>query len=197
MQWKPLLEKNLRCFQTLESEALKEAIHDVCVEYFDEGRHEIPIQHPTIWEKVLVQWAQELSLNNEQYMLWAYKASNYKGVHKLVGADTSYLLDEILKFNPEHFEVKKLLLLHHVDLLDFALHELPIGVLLDDSVCMESIKCCESLIAGTPELADSQNRFGSRFNQYKELYLAWKEYKATKISEEFFSWFEKNYHNKS
>jgi hypothetical protein len=187
--WKPLLEERVCHFESLSGDDLKEYIYDICVEYFDNGCDDIPLQHPKIWEKVLVQWSDEILSNNEKYMLWAFKATCFKDVYKLVGLEPSQLLERILKSNSGHYQAKQLLVLHHVDTLDFALHELPTGLVVEESVCLNAINRCESLIAETPELVACKNRFGCDFNYYKKMYFSWGEYKEKGIQEDFFAWF--------
>ncbi|EHU9474522.1 hypothetical protein KZY47_004498, partial [Vibrio vulnificus] len=131
--WKPLLDKNITQFESLSGESLKLEIHKLCTEYFDRKCNEIPIQHPKILEKVLSQWSMEISLNNDVYLLWAYKAQGFNGVCKILDEQIirkpELLLEKVLVLNPGNLEAKKLLLLHHLDALDFALHELPHGLL--------------------------------------------------------------------
>ncbi|ODC03841.1 hypothetical protein BFW38_10085 [Terasakiispira papahanaumokuakeensis] len=187
--WKPLLENKISYLESLQGEQLKLEIHNLCVEYFDHGCTTIPIQHPKILSKVLNLWADEIALENEQYLLWAYKAIGFKGIEDIIGLEKpEHLLDTILQSNPDHDEAKALMFLSQIDALDFALHELPHGLLLNESVCLAAIARCESLIAEKPELADCKTRFGGDFNHYKRLYFSWIEYKNAGIQEDFFQW---------
>lgn len=188
-RWKPLLENKILYFETLQGERLKLAIHDMCVKYFDHGCIEIPIQHPRIFTKILDQWADEIALNNEQYLLWVYKAIGFKGVFDIIQLEQpEHLLDKILKLNPDHDEAKKLVFMNQIDALDFALHELPHGLVINESACLDAIERCECLIAEKPELADCKTRFGGDFKYYKTLYCSWAEYKRTGVREDFFQW---------
>ncbi len=189
--WKPLLEERIRCIESLNEDDLNTYIYNICVAYFDEGCDDIPIQHPKIWGKVLAQWSDEISSNNEKYMLWAFKATCFKDVYKLVGLDPSQLLERVIESNSAHYEAKQLLVLHHIDTLDFALHELPTGLVVEEKACLFAINRCESLIAENPELVTCKNRFGGDFNHYKNLYFAWGEYREKEIQEDFFTWFGK------
>ena len=188
--WKPLLEERVRHFESLNGEDLKEYIYELCVGYFDNGQQQLPLQHPKIWEKVLIQWSSEIELNNEKYMIWAFKATCFKDVYKIVGLEPSLLLERILQSNSENYEAKQLLMLHHIDTLDFALHELPRGLVVEEKTCIDAIKRCDTLISDTPELAACKNRCGGDFEHYKKMYFAWNEYKSKGLEEDFFTWFE-------
>ncbi|BDU35745.1 hypothetical protein [Vibrio nigripulchritudo] len=192
--WKPLLDKNIAQFESLSGELLKLEIHELCTEYFDRRCSEIPIQHPKILEKVLSQWSREISLNNEVYLLWAYKAQGFNGVCKILDAEITHkpqlLLEKVLVLNPNNLEAKKLLLLHHLDTLDFALHELPHGLVLSESACNNSIECCEKLLDNNPEMAGTKTRFGLGFHYYKTIYFSWLEYQRKEIKADFFEWLD-------
>ena len=190
--WKPLLEKNICHFESLQGERLKVEIHEMCIEYFDNGCTKIPIQHPRILAKVLDQWADEIASNNEKYLLWVYKAIDFKDVHKIVQLENpKQLLEKVLGLNPDNYEAKKLLLLNRINALDFALHELPNGLVLNESVCINAIEMCEKILAENPELGGYKTRFGGNFDYYKNLYFSWIEYNETGFEEDFFQWFNK------
>lgn len=196
-QWKPLLEKNICHFESMQGEQLKVEIHEMCVEYFDKGCIAIPIQHPRLFDKVLVQWANEIALDNEQYLLWAYKAIGFKDVYQIIQPkEPEQLLERVLELNPDNYEAKRLLFLNHIDALDFALHELPNGLVLDESVCIDLIQRCKSSIDESPELADVKTRFGSKFEDYKNLYFSWIEYKEKGIQRDFFNGLVIKYNNR-
>lgn len=192
--WKPLLDKNITQFESLSGESLKLEIHKLCTEYFDRKCNEIPIQHTKILEKVLSQWSMEISLNNDVYLLWAYKAQGFNGVYKILDEQIirkpELLLEKVLVLNSGNLEAKKLLLLHHLDALDFALHELPHGLLLSESACIHSIECCGKLLANNPEIAGTKTRFGLGFHYYKTMYFSWVEYQKKGIKEDFFEWLD-------
>lgn len=192
--WKPLLDKNITQFDSLTGELLKLEIHELCTEYFDHRCSEIPIQHPKILGKVLSQWEKEISLNNEVYLLWVYKAQGFNGICKILSEEfirkPQLLLEKVLVLNPDNLEAIKLLLLHHLDALDFALHELPHGLVLSESACIRSIECCEKLLANNPEMADTKTRFGLGFHYYKTMYFSWVEYQKKGIKEDFFEWLD-------
>ncbi|MBF4377039.1 hypothetical protein, partial [Vibrio anguillarum] len=92
----------------LSGESLKLEIHELCTEYFDRRYNEIPIQHPKILEKVLSQWSMEISLNNDVYLLWAYKAQGFNGVWKILDEEIirkpELLLEKVLVLNPDNLE---------------------------------------------------------------------------------------------
>lgn len=188
-QWKPLLEKNIRAFESMQGKTLKIEIHEMCVAYFDKDCIGIPIQHPRIFEKVLAQLIDEINLDNEKYLLWAYKAIGLKDVYKTIQIEKpEQLLERAIELNPNNYEAKNLLMLEYIDSLDFALHELPHGLRLGESICINLIQHCEKLIDKNPELSDVKTRFGGNFEHYKSLYFSWIEYQEKEIKEDFFQW---------
>ena len=176
-QWKALLEKNICLLESMQGEQLKEAVYHICVAYFDKCAA-IPILHPRILKIILIQWREEIALNNEQYLLWAYKAIGNNEVYKIVQVKKPVqLLEKILVLNPNNYEAKTLLLLNYMNSLDFALHELPHGLVLNESVCIDLIEKAQRLIDEDPELAAGKTRFGANFEYYKKLYFDWIEYR--------------------
>lgn len=177
-QWKALLDEKICLLEAMQGEQLKAAVHDMCVAYFDKNCTAIPIAHPRILKIILAQWREEIALNNEQYLLWAYKGMGINGVYDIVQLKKpAQLLHRILVLNPNNQEAKKLLLLDYLNSLDFALHELPHGLVLNESVCIDLIEKAQQLIDENPELAEGKTRFGANFKYYKKLYFDWIEYR--------------------
>lgn len=186
--WKPLLEEQLINFTSLDGEELQKYIEDLCIEYFDNDCHEIPIQHPKIWTVVLNQWSTKLESNDTQYLMWAYKAISFDGVYSLMELDPKEILIRILEVEPENNEVKALLFQEHLNTLDFALHELPTGLVVDRRVCEDIIVSCERMVKDMPELKFLTSRFNCDYETYKNTFFSWCEYIDRNIKIDFYEW---------
>ena len=186
--WKPLLDERIRHISSLKGKDEEEYIEELCVEYFDNEMYKIPIQHPEIWKRVLDLWSRNVDDNDERYLLRILKAISYDGVYKILMLDPVEILERVLTINPYNQAAEKLLYKEYLDQLDFALHELPSGLLAEEEQCSKVIERCESMVRINPELVESTSRFNVGLEHYKKVFYGWLEYKNSNSKEEFCDW---------
>ena len=185
--WKPKLDELISRIEDLKGKELENYLNLLCEAYFDYTL-EIPILHPTIWSKILIQWENNISTLDVKNLIWIYKASTYKDVYKIFNFEPDQILENALELEPHNKEVKELLYLYKLDTLYFALHELPTGLVIDKEVCIRDIKECELMIKENKEFSNLRTRFDLDFEYYKNLFYAWQEYKLKNIEEDFYEW---------
>lgn len=184
--WKPLFEKRLENIESLSGIKLQEYVEALCSAYFEHNRKEIPIQNPQIWDKVLEIWSLKLKSPDVRHLLWIYKAFSFKGVYNLLKLEPKDIIEKVLEITPNHAEAEQLLFAEHLNLLDFALHHLPTCLVVEESVCVATIKKCEMMIGQNPELLSCETRFNLNYTHYKKMFDSWVEYKNCQIKEDFF-----------
>ncbi|MET1080478.1 MAG: hypothetical protein ABWY06_20905 [Pseudomonas sp.] len=189
IKWKPLLAEQLGYIADLGEKEKKVYLEELCHQYFDLGKTQIPIQEPAIWDAILVLWKDRLSWNDEQLLLWIVKSISFKGTYQLLEKDPRELLRRILALNPGKLEAKTLLFEELLDILDFAMHSIDTGMLIDKSVGEAVICECEVLLAGEPDLKLCKTRFGGDFAYYKNRFLAGYDYSRVETDLSFDEWY--------
>lgn len=189
--WKPLLEERINEIESLNEHELRNYIESLCTAYFDEGL-KIPIQHPQIWEKILENWKENLKSPDVKHLLWAYKAHFHRDVYQLLGMEDYEILDKVIEISPGHKEAERLIFKNRLDMLDYAIHELPRGLLIDESICLSAIERCENMARMNPELLTCRSRFNIDLAYYKKVLFSWLEYESSNIQQDFYEWMEDN-----
>lgn len=185
--YKSKLDARIEHIESLQPQELEVYLERLCEAYFDDHL-DIPITHPTIWSKVLQRWQQNRSSLDTKNLIWIYRSSTYPHVYNLLELEPHQILEKILILDPDHAEAQRLLFLEKLDTLDFALHELPRGLVLTKETCLESIEYCEKKIMENPDLRHIHTRFDLDFEYYKHLFYDWQTYQEQNIQEEFFQW---------
>jgi len=188
--WKPLLEENLNKIESLPKSERNEFLLNFCVEHFDNNNLDLPIQHPKIWKEVLELWKVELTKNEERTLFWIYKSISYKDVYKTFKLNPEEILKKILASDSKNIEALTLLFKEKIETLDFATHELPTGLVIDEKVCLSIISECEEMINTTPKLVECKSRFNLDFYNYRHLFYSWIEYRDNNIKTEFNKWLQ-------
>ena len=183
--WKAELNERIKRVESLEGEKLEKYLNLLCEAYFD-YEMEIPIYHPAIWSKIIKRWEKDILHSDVKQLIWMYKANISTSFH----LESFQILEKILELDPNHKEANELLFLDKLDTLDFALHELPRGLLVDKKICIEYINYCESKIKEDVNFSKIRTRFNLDFYYYKNLFFYWEEYQKEKIQEDFFKWIE-------
>ncbi len=195
VKWKPVLAERLKYISGLEDKKKKDYLLNLCHYYFDLDKNEIPIQHPEIWNSILEIWKEELSWDDEKYLYWIVKAlsfsgGSFKNAYLLLNKDSSDILRRIIELNSDHFEAKKLLLKDNLYVLDFAMHSIDSGMLINRDAGVEVITESEALLAGEPRLKSITSTFGGSLEYYKNRFLAWYEFKKEDTDLDFDDWYE-------
>ncbi len=195
VKWKPVLAERLKYISGLEDQKKKDYLLNLCHYYFDLDKTEIPIQHPEIWNSILEVWKEELSWDDEKYLFWIVKAlsfsgGSFKNAYLLLNKDSSDILRRIIELNPDHFEAKKLLFKDNLYVLDFAMHSIDSGMLINRDAGVEAITESEALLAGEPRLKSITSTFGGSLEYYKNRFLAWYEFKKEDTDLDFDDWYE-------
>ncbi len=185
-----LLNEEVKRLDMLEGEELSNYVDNLCLEYFDNGSHEIPIQHPSILEKIYYVWEVEIKRLNPKYMIWGFKASKlcFRNIHLLVGLEPTEILEHVIKDHPSLKEASELLFKENLDILDFGLHELPETLLYEDAAYIELFRRCDELLTENETLNTATSSYGVDILGYKRLYFGWKAYKADHCTEDFDEW---------
>jgi len=194
--WKPKLNELINKIEALKNKELEKYLNLLCEAYFDYNL-EIPIAHPTIWSRVLRQWENNISCLDVKNLMWIYKAYNYNNVYELFNVEPYQILEKVLELESSNEKAEELLFLGKLDTLDFALHELPTGLVMDKEVCIKCIDYCELKIQKNKKLSNIKTRFNLDFVYYKNLFFYWQEYKVKNIKEDFFEWIRAQQTNKN
>lgn len=173
-RWKVLLDERLAQIDQLGADELELYLDRICHGVLDE-KIDIPLQHPRIWRRILSLWQERLAQNpeHEQTLLWLVKAMGFNGTYKILQVDPDDILKGILQRNPSQNEAQRMLLKSHLDSLDFALHELPHGLLIRADICRQLVAECEQLIQANPDLAECKTRFNLDLNDYRSTLNEW------------------------
>lgn len=185
--WKTELNEQIDKIESLRDEELGEYLDLLCELYF-EHNVKIPILHPKIWSKIIKQYKDNISNLNIQKLFWIYEVYTYPDVCKLFDLGSHQILKRILELDPTNKRAKELLFLEKLNTLDYALHELPRGLVVDKKVCIECIDYCEQKIQKDKSFSKIKTRFGLDFKYYKDMFLYWEEYQTNNIKEDFFKW---------
>jgi hypothetical protein len=195
IKWKPLLAERVKHISSLDEEEKNEYLNNLCHYYFDLDKTEIPIQHPAIWDAILEIWKVNLSWNDDKLLLWLVKAlsssnGSFKGAYLLLNKDSRDILRRIIELNPAQKEAKKLLLNEHLHTLDFAMHSIDTGMVLERAVGEEAIAECALILSDEPSLKNCKSEFGGNFEYYKNRFLAWYEYSKEDTKLDFDDWYK-------
>lgn len=172
--WKALLNERVASIDQLSTDERASYLDRLCSAVFDD-QQAIPIEHPVIWCHILTRWQERLTQNpeHEQTLLWLVKAMGFNGTYKILQVDPDDILKGILQRNPSQNEAQRMLLKSHLDSLDFALHELPHGLLIRVDICRQLVAECEQLIQANPDLAECKTRFNLDLNDYRSTLNEW------------------------
>ncbi len=173
-RWKVLLDERLAQIDQLGADELELYLDRICHGVLDE-KIDIPLQHPRIWRRILSLWQDRLAVQpeHEQTLLWLVKAISFDGAYLILKTDPDDILKGILQRNPEQKEAQQLLFLSHLDSLDFALHELPHGLLIRADICVQLVDECEALIKTNPDLMECKTRFNLDLTYYRSTLNEW------------------------
>ncbi len=194
-RWKALLAERGSYIDSLNDNEKVEYLNNLCHCYFDLDETEIPIQHPEIWNKILELWREQQIWNNSNLLFWLAKSltstkGNFRGAYLLLSKDPDDILRRIIELNPNHTKAKKLLVEQNINVLDFAMHSIDSGMLIEKWAGDEAIAECEALIKSEPSLKSCKSRFGGDFEYYKSRFLAWYVYSKEESELDFDEWYE-------
>jgi len=189
-RWKSLLDERFKYLESLDNISKKKYIHDICCEYFNNGHTDIPIQNPRIWNHVIAEWKSKLPNKSVQHLIWAFKAISFKGVYTILNIDSKEILGLILSIEPDNEEARKLFFQVNLNSLDFAMHELPCALVIDEDVCFSIIRECDAMLELTPSLSACITRFNGDYTHYRSKFLSWIEYEKKGIEIDFYKWLQ-------
>lgn len=194
-QWKTLLAERVSYIDSLDVDEQVEYLNSLCHSYFDLDETGIPIQHPDIWNKILKIWREANIWESSIYLFWLAKAltstnGSFKGAYLLLNKDPNDILRRIIALDSNHVEAKKILFEQHLHTLDFGMHSIDSGMVIEKHVGDEAIEECEKLIEIDPNLRDCKSRFGGDFDYHKSRFIAWYEYSKEQSELDFDEWYE-------
>lgn len=192
-RWKPLLEQRIAALHAINSDEMPSYIDGLFRAYFDDGHADIPLQHPAIWRLGLDRLTEGINSESPEHLIWAFKARSFQGVWEILpeqarSENPRTLLQRVLELVPHHQTARELLFLDYLDALDFAQHELPDYLCVDEDVCTSMIQACEALLTESPALANVKTRFGGGFEHYRAIHEGWLRYQDSKPDMAFFDW---------
>ena len=142
--WKLELEKNIAKINSLSGKQLDSYIKHMLELKFDYLLN-IPIEEPRLLDKVIEYYKQEYPKRDTKLLIWLYKSHLFNGIYNIFGIDYTNFLREALSIERNSKEALELLYTENLNILDYATHELPYGLCLEKSYCLELIKECEEL----------------------------------------------------
>jgi hypothetical protein len=149
----------------------------------------IPIMNPSLWKLIFPYLKLGYESNHVIYMKWMYQSFSFQGVYNyLKPVDRDDILRRILSIEPENKQIMEWLYIDLLSSLDFYLHEIPIGLLAEEQVCLDTVTEAEKLEALNPELRNLKSRFSLSLNDYKKRLNEWLAYKQSGTTIPFWDW---------
>ena len=179
------LQKRIAQLKILDSKAHKEYSETLLWLYFENGS-KIPIMNPQLWVELFPYVKEKYELREMPYVLWLYHAFSFQGVYDFLQCNPEDVLRLALKLEPANVKVAQLLYLEHLNMLDFALHELPWGLCVEKKVCLSAIKEAKELKSNYKDLESLKNRFGSSIEMCELVLNDWLIYEQTDRSKAFY-----------
>lgn len=197
-RWKALLEERINYIASLSKDERVKYLNNLCHDYFDLDKTDIPIQHPYIWDQILEIWREKQIWDDSTSLFWLAKAltstkGNFQNAYLLLNKHPVDILKRIISLEPDHFNAKKILFECHLYTLDFAMHSIDSGMLINKNVGDRIIAECEELIKSEPNLKSCKSTFGGDFEYYKNRFLAWHEYSKKETELDFDDWYFDNH----
>jgi hypothetical protein len=148
----------------------------------------IPIMNPELWKTIFPSLKLGYESNQIIFMKWMYKAFSFQGVYEyLKPIDQDDILRLILTIEPGNKQVMEWLYIDLLSTLDFYLHEIPIGLLADKQVCLDTVVEAEELEEAYSGLRNLKSRFCS-LDYYKKRLNEWIAYKESGTTVSFWDW---------
>ena len=139
----------------------------------------IPVMNPELWSELFPYVKQGYEEQKMPHVKWMYQAFGFVSVYDYLQCQPEDVLRQALAIEPENNEVAELLYLEHLQLLDFALHELPIALCVDKQTCLNVVEEARELQKQFPHLKFVKRRYGGNLEVYEQVLTDWLAYQQT------------------
>ena len=169
------LEENIRHLKSLEGAKFEKYANALLWLAF-EDKVDIPVMNPDLWDKLFPVVKQGYEEHKMPYVKWMYHAFGFKGVYAYLQCQPEDVLRQALAIEPKNDEVAGMLYREHLQLLDFALHELPLALCVGEKFCLEAIEEAKQLRMRFPRLSSVERRGGGTLEMYEQVLADWLAY---------------------
>ncbi len=171
------LKENIRQLKLLEGAEHRKHAEALLWLAFEENVA-IPVMNPELWSELFPYVKQGHEQQKMPHVKWMYQAFGFAGVYDCLRCRPEDVLRQALSIEPENNEVAELLYLEHLQLLDFALHELPIALCVDKQTCLNVVEEARELQKQFPHLK-LVRRYGGNLEVYEQVLADWLAYQRT------------------